>query len=186
MALGPSKSNITEGDTTKKNIDVWNNISNNIVDKPAPPKPPKCVLKSENSLEPIPGSTIYSAKDALNDSTKVNDIYDKDKLSDIVDSCIDHIKSEAQSGEMWTGIDLSPFNDGLRNAFIKEMKRRGFKVSKEPKSQHGYIVDWSPNKWLLPVSISAALILFVLLIWAGIEYKSHQNVKQIQNVEQTK
>lgn len=168
MATSPYPEN--PKNQTVSNLDAWKKAGASVDGASNGPilSPVKTIRESE--LPSKVGSISFSAKESFKSSLAVNEEYSAEELNTVVDSIILHIKDMAEQGDMKTGINISKFNDGLSRQIIKELRSRGFIVSRgsDHESVLGLNVSWERRvDWKI---ICACVLIAIILLGVPIGF----------------
>jgi hypothetical protein len=164
----------TTQQATSANLNAWKKVTGvtnegvAIVEKPKSPSITGVVRQREDSPVPEIGSDSYSAANARKRATEITEYYTLEELTTLVDSTIAHIRDRADNGEVEAGLDTNSCNAGLRRALLRELRHRGFKVTRSGADYaNSYDISWEPLNWKkLGKSLIGPLLL--VLVIAGL------------------
>jgi hypothetical protein len=172
--LNPEKSNVTPLNPAA--IDAWKKLEQKSVSNACSivnpyqtidekPIPPPNVIMNEGDEKPLAGSTPFNANDAFEIAMAKDEEYTDKELNESIDRILMHVRNSANDGYTETGIDCSFANNGLQKAIKRELKRRGFFISRVPKHTNSYFeVSWGNRiAWNRVLLVIAASILIIAI-----------------------
>jgi hypothetical protein len=178
MATSPLQEN--PKNQTVANLDAWKKAGATI--EPATNSglqiTPSKIIREDEAPNTI-GSIRFSAKDAFKSSLEVNEEYSSEELDTIVDNTITHIRELAENGEMEANINVSNFNNGMVRELIRELKRRGFGVSRS--RAYGLTVSWERRiNWGMVGGILIVVAIIGSLVFGMYFVSKDRSVKPVQ------